>query len=56
MITRGARDEGEEQEAGIQANFYVNEIKLSSNVDAVVRVYNKEQVKLQCAGHWPKSS
>lgn len=26
MITRGARDEGEEQEAGIQANFYVNEI------------------------------
>lgn len=26
IITRGARDEGEEQEAGIQANFYVNEI------------------------------
>lgn len=26
MITRGARDEGEEQEAGIQENFYVNEI------------------------------
>lgn len=26
MITRGARDEGEEQEAGIQANFYVNDI------------------------------
>lgn len=26
MITRGARDEGEEQETGIQANFYVNEV------------------------------